>query len=74
MFKLDYEKAYDMINREFLIDIMYKRGFSTNWMRKVKSLIYKGSIGVTVNNKNSDFFIAGKGVRQGTPIPLCFST
>lgn len=74
VFKLDYEKAYDMINKEFLMDMMHKRGFSTKWMKKVESLLYKGFVGVNINNSNIDFFVAGKGVRQGDPYsPLIFN-
>ncbi|XP_073355154.1 uncharacterized protein [Aegilops tauschii subsp. strangulata] len=60
VFKLDYEKAYDMINREFLMDMMKRRGFSHKWMDKVESLIFKGSVGVRVNDSNSEFFVPGK--------------
>ena len=40
--KLDYEKAYDRVSKEFPLKIMYQRGFSPKWMMKVKSILYKG--------------------------------
>ena len=56
------------------MDMMKRRGFSNNWLGKVESLIFKGSVGVRVNDTNSDFFITGKGVKQGDPIsPLLFN-
>ena len=54
--------------------MMHKRSFSSKWMKKVESLLLKGSVGLRINNNNSDFFIAGKGVRQGDPYsPLLFN-
>ena len=67
-FKLDYEKAYDMISREFLLKMLRKRGFGPKWMYKIESLLCKGSVGVRINDTNSEYFIAGKGARQGDPI------
>jgi hypothetical protein len=33
VFTLDYEKAYDMVNREFLIKMLTSRGFSLRWIK-----------------------------------------
>ena len=55
VFKLDYEKAYDRVSKEFLPKIMYQRGFSPKWMKKVESLLYKSSVGVRINDCNSVF-------------------
>lgn len=74
VFKLDYEKAYDMISREFLLRTLRMRGFGPKWMYKLESLLHRGSVGVRINDTNSDFFIADKGVRQGDPVsPLLFN-
>jgi hypothetical protein len=74
IFKLDYEKAYDMVNREFLIKMLSNRGFSLKWIKILKSLLDNGSVGVRINNENSDFFLTRRGVRQGDPIsPIHFS-
>lgn len=55
VFKLDYEKAYDRVSRQFLLKMMYHRGFSPKWMKKVESMLFKGSVSVRINNTNSDF-------------------
>ena len=74
VFKLDYEKAYDMVNREFLVDVLTTMGFSPSWINKIKSLLYNGFVGVRLNDMNSDFFLTGKGVRQGDlASPLLFN-
>jgi hypothetical protein len=69
VFKLDYEKAYDRVDRSFLIKMMQGRGFSSKWMK-----ILIGSVGVRLNDMNSDFFLTSRGVRQGDPIsPILFN-
>ena len=53
---------------------MYQRGFSPKWMKKVESLLYKSSVGVTINDCNSVFFETFKGVRHGDPAsPMLFN-
>ena len=50
------KKAYDWVNREFLIKMMYGRGFYTKWMKNIKSMLDKGSVRVRINDINSYFF------------------
>jgi hypothetical protein len=66
--KLDYEKAYDRVNLDFLFDILQTRGFSDRWVRWVKNIVLGGSVGVTLNGFDSSFFKTGKGLRQGDPL------
>ena len=74
IFKLHYEKAYDRIDISFLIKVLESRGFSPRWVSLVKTLLDNGSVGVRINDTNSEYFIAGRGVRQGDPIsPLLFN-
>lgn len=74
VFKLVYEKAYDMVSREFLLRMVRRRGFGPKWMHKLESLLHNGSVGIRINDTDSDFFIAGKGAMQGDPIsPLLFN-
>jgi hypothetical protein len=68
IFKLDYEKAYDKVNGEFMFEMLDSRGFSPRWLKTLKSLLNKGSMGVRINDENSEFFLTSKGVRQGDPI------
>jgi hypothetical protein len=56
VFKLDYEKAYDRVDRAFLIKVMKMRGFSPRWMASIEGLLHNGSVGVRINDCNSDFF------------------
>jgi hypothetical protein len=55
VFKLDYEKAYDKVNREFLIKMMSDRGFSQRWISIIKTLLDNGSVGVRLNDETVTF-------------------
>jgi hypothetical protein len=63
IFKLDYEKAYDKVDISFLMKMLAQRGFSPAFLSLIKSLLNKGSVGVRINDVNSEYFEAGRGVR-----------
>lgn len=72
--KLDYEKTYDKVNWQFLLDILEKRGFGEKWLNWIKSVAIRGSVGLTINNVEGEFFQTGKGLRQGDPLsPVLFN-
>jgi hypothetical protein len=74
LFKLDYAKAYDRVDRDFLLRVMRMRGFSPRWMSIIEGLLHNGSIGVRINDCNSQFFLTSRGVRRGDPIaPILFN-
>jgi hypothetical protein len=72
IFKLDYAKAYDMVNKEFLLKMLESRGFSPKCIYLFRSLLDRGYVGVRINDVNSEFFLMGRGVRQGDPVSPLF--
>jgi hypothetical protein len=72
--KLDYEKAYDRVDWNFLEEVLTTRGFGHVWRSRVLNLVKGGSICVRINDENSTYFKPGKGLRQGDPLsPLLFN-
>ena len=72
--KLDYEKAYDRVNWDFLFEVLKSRKFNPVWINWIELLVKGGSVGVNLNGEESSFFNPGKGLRQGDPIsPLLFN-
>jgi hypothetical protein len=65
VFKIDYEKAYDKVNLDFLYEVLSARGFSTKFISMIRQITQNGSVGVKVNDVEGEFFLTGKGVRQG---------
>jgi hypothetical protein len=63
VFKIDYEKAYDRVNLDFLYEILELRGFSPFWIGLIRQLTTGGSLGVKINEIESDIFLIGKGLR-----------
>jgi hypothetical protein len=71
---LDWEKAYDRVNLDFLIEILRLRGFGETWIRWIRSVVLEGFVSVLANEEESNSFKTGKGLRQGDPLsPLLFN-
>jgi hypothetical protein len=74
VFKIDYKKAYNRVNLDFLYEILACRGFGPKIIQMIKQVTQGGSVGVKINDVEGDFFLAGKGHRQGDPLaPLLFN-
>jgi hypothetical protein len=67
--KLDYEKAYDKVSWQFLLDILEKRGFEGKWLNWIRKVVFRGSVGLTINNVEGEFFRQGRGLDKGTLCP-----
>jgi hypothetical protein len=46
--KLDYEKAYDRVNTDFLLEIL-RGGFGELWIKWINKIVIGGSVCVSVN-------------------------
>lgn len=72
--KLDFAKAFDTVEWEFLTTVMTARGFPDIWIRWVRTLLQTAKSRVLVNGGASDFFAHKRGLRQGDPLsPLLFN-
>ena len=68
LFKVDFEKAYDSIDFEYLDDVMKKMGFPTLWRKWINECIRTATASVLVNGSPTDEFSLGRELRQGDPL------
>jgi hypothetical protein len=72
--KPDYEKAYDRVSWEFLNEMLVSRGFGSKFRGWISKALVDGSFCVRINDQNSQYFVAGKGLKQGDPLsPILFN-
>ncbi|XP_071689258.1 secreted RxLR effector protein 78-like [Rutidosis leptorrhynchoides] len=73
IFKIDFEKAFDSVNLEFLFDTMRLMGFGEKWRKWIESCFKSASVSVLVNGSPTSEFSLRRGIRQGDPLyPFLF--
>ena len=72
--KLDFEKAYDKVNWNFLEEVLSRNGFDDKWIQWINKAVRGGRVCIDINGVRSEFFRSFKGLRQGDPLsPLLFN-
>ena len=66
--KLDFSKAYDMVDWQCLFMIMDKLGFPQVFIKMVSLLFYDASACIKLNGESSPYFPIQRGVCQGCPL------
>jgi hypothetical protein len=70
---LDFEKAFDKIEHEVIIQIMRHKGFSNKWVDWINGILKSGTSSALLNGIPRKVFHCRRGVRQGDPLsPLIF--
>ncbi|XP_071694113.1 uncharacterized protein [Rutidosis leptorrhynchoides] len=73
VFKADFEKAFDSINWDFLLEVMKSMGFKEKWRKWIMACLKSASISVLVNGSPTKEFSLERGIRQGDPLsPFLF--
>ena len=74
MWKLDFVKAYDLLDWRFLWRVLKRRNFPEMWVRWVKQCVCTTTFAVLINGSPQGGWIhPQRGIRQGCPLaPLLF--
>lgn len=71
--KLDFQKAFDKVEHEYMLQIMEHKGFPPKWLQWMRSIFQSGTSAVLLNGVPRKAFHCKRGVRQGDPLsPLHF--
>ncbi|GKC76086.1 cysteine-rich receptor-like protein kinase, partial [Tanacetum coccineum] len=65
LFKVDFEKAFDSINWNFLLNVTRKIGFGDKWQKWISSCLSSASISVLINGFPYKEFKMERDLRQG---------
>jgi hypothetical protein len=73
LLKLDFEKAYDWVNWQFLQEVLLRKGFEPAYVHIIMQIVRGGQTAISINGEVGPYFRNKREVRQGGPIsPLLF--
>ncbi|XP_020270581.1 uncharacterized protein LOC109845720 [Asparagus officinalis] len=71
--KVDFFKAFDCVNWDFLLILLKARGFSDLWCTWILNILSSAKSAVLVNGSPTAFFRCHRGLKQGDSLsPLLF--
>ncbi|XP_039065107.1 uncharacterized protein LOC120210455 [Hibiscus syriacus] len=74
VFKVDFSRAYDIVEWQIIQRLMKELGFGKRWCSWIAQCISTASISVLVNGSPTEEFSIAKGLRQGCSLsPLLFN-
>lgn len=72
--KIDLKKSYDSISWDYLKLVLLQCGFGLHTTKWIMGCVSSTTFAVLINGESSDFFISGRGLRQGCLLsPLLFT-
>lgn len=73
MFKVDFEKAYDSVDLNYLDSVMSNMNFPTLWRKWISKCVGTATTSILVNGCPTDEFKIERSLRQGDPLsPFLF--
>jgi hypothetical protein len=73
IFKVDFEKAYDSVEWNFLDYMLSRCGFCAKWIEWIRVCVFAGNLSVLVNGSPTGEINIQRGLKQGDPLaPFLF--
>ncbi|KAK1422577.1 hypothetical protein QVD17_17860 [Tagetes erecta] len=73
IFKVDFNKAFDSVNWQFIDSILLQMNFPKRWRSWVMGILKSSKASVLINGSPTKEFYYSRGVRQGDPLsPFIF--
>ncbi|KAK2446576.1 hypothetical protein QL285_017365 [Trifolium repens] len=73
IFKVDFEKAYDSVDWNFLDYMLRRFGFGDKWRAWIRACVFAGNMSVLVNGSATSEVSIQRGLKQGDPLaPFLF--
>jgi hypothetical protein len=63
LLKIDFKKAYDRVNWQFLREVPIKKGFDSGFMYRIRQLVTGGQTTISINGVVGPYFKNKRGVR-----------
>ncbi|KAK3220389.1 hypothetical protein Dsin_014359 [Dipteronia sinensis] len=74
LLKLDFKKAYNSVDHDFLEAMMVQMGFGTRWRNWMRCCVFSPLMSILVNGSPTKQFRVEIGLRQGDPLlPFLFN-
>lgn len=71
--KMDFEKAYDMVDWDFLRYMLARMGFGEKWKSRIHGYVSSARFSVLIDDSPKGFFRSSRWLRQGCPLsPMLF--
>jgi hypothetical protein len=73
LLKLDFEKAYDIVNWQFLREVLLIKGFEPAFVYRLMQLVSGGQTAISINGEIGPYFRNKRGCGRAIQSPSCSS-